>query len=80
MHPLFRDEPRLRQSGAGTCVISTNAQLDAPTITLAPAISQPTCASALEGMFWYNKGSGSSTGSLQMPEPERGVYLGHSLI
>jgi hypothetical protein len=66
--------PTACPSGAGTCVLSTNAQLDAPTLTLAPTISQPTCAAAIEGMLWYHKGSGSSPGSLQICQNQSGTF------
>lgn len=72
-HTLFIN-PTACPAGAGTCVISTNAQITADSLLLNPGEAQQTCAAAIEGKFWYTKGSGSSNGSLQICQNQSGTY------
>ena len=43
-------------------------------IVQTPSGTQPTCASATEGTFWYTKGSGSTNGALQICQNQSGTF------
>lgn len=39
-----------------------------------PSGTQPTCATAIEGTFWYTKGSASTNGALQVCQNQSGTF------